>query len=138
MPTITKPEPHALTRLRERFGLEVTADELHEINRLLADPATKYNTRRFRFVRRMHDTTVWLVNFAAETGGECWVPTVLSDATRRVVTVLPHPVNLSVAETDRLLRDRATTRGRKPSWEERYRGDGFGIRQGRRSDRAGR
>jgi hypothetical protein len=123
MATLAKPEPHAITRLRERFGVELTIDELRRLASQIGNPAAKYDPRRFKYVNRVApDRTAWLVNFADFVGHDYWIPLIFGVPYCEVVTALPYPANMTVAEFDAILRDRMSLerKGQKPPAERRH------------------
>lgn len=104
MPTIGKPEPHALTRLRERFGVEMTPADLRSLALRLADPTTRSDTRRFRFVlREPWGAMLWLVRLTDTEYRVTWAPIVYDPERKRVITALPWPVGLPPETAERVL-----------------------------------
>ena len=123
MPTATHPEPHAVTRLRERFGVELTTEQLRWLSMMLNDPRARFDGRRFRFVRRLPDrTAIWQLNLEHFVGSTLWVAAVISDDRARIITVLPYPANLTVSALDKALQAYVVTRGRRPSYAKRFMG----------------
>lgn len=106
-------ERHAIARLRERFGVELSHEQLAAIEAGMADPATRHDPARFRFVSRFcGENTRYLVNLGPAGGPPLWVLTVYVDPPGRIVTVYPAPANLTVAQADRWLTGNAARLGR--------------------------